>query len=56
MSADEKDNVSTGSPHHVAQYDAEKTGYGDDGLVRSEAKAVSADGFFLHFNSSWYYL
>jgi len=38
MSADGKD-ISTGSPRASAGYDAEKTGYADDGLVRGEAKA-----------------
>jgi hypothetical protein len=51
MSTDEKDNVSTHSPP-AAQYDAEKTGYVDDGLVRGEAKSVSADAFLLHCGSS----
>jgi hypothetical protein len=33
----EKDTRSAGNPH--AQYDAERTGYTEDGLVRGEAKA-----------------
>jgi yeast amino acid transporter len=42
MSVLEKDNASGTPP---MQYDAEKTGYTDDGLVRGEAKAVSTEGF-----------
>jgi len=34
----EKDTHSPGTPPH-GQYDAEKTGYNDDGLVRGEAKS-----------------
>jgi len=34
----EKDTRSAGTPPH-AQYDAERTGYTEDGLVRGEVKA-----------------
>jgi hypothetical protein len=34
----EKNTRSAGTPPH-AQYDAERTGYTEDGLVRGEAKA-----------------
>ena len=35
----EKDTRSAGTPPSNPQYDAEKTGFTEDGLVRGEAKA-----------------